>query len=82
MASGLAHNRAREVFKEHLIGTVASTLERGTAEALAHIDTEITEAPASTSMPPPRPTCGLSASMARLPPTRPRCSMRTRFNVP
>ncbi|MCL7379800.1 AAA family ATPase [Streptomyces sp. 35G-GA-8] len=41
VASGLAHNRAREVFKEHLIGTVTSTLERGTAEALAHIDTEI-----------------------------------------
>ncbi|QKV98094.1 AAA family ATPase [Streptomyces sp. NA02950] len=47
VASGLAHNRAREVFKEHLIGTVTSTVERGTAEALAHIDAEITE---STSL--------------------------------
>ncbi|MFE2034911.1 HelD family protein [Streptomyces scopuliridis] len=47
VTSGLAHNRAREVFKEHLIGTVTSTLERGTAEALAHIDAEIAE---STSL--------------------------------
>ncbi|MEV4975938.1 HelD family protein [Streptomyces scopuliridis] len=47
VASGLAHNRAREVFKEHLIGTVTSTLERRTAEALAHIDAEIAE---STSL--------------------------------
>lgn len=39
-ASALAHNRARQVFKEHLIGMVTSTLERGTAEALAHIDAE------------------------------------------
>ncbi|MFE2023011.1 hypothetical protein ACFW9O_33795 [Streptomyces sp. NPDC059499] len=41
VASGLAHNRAREVIKEHLIGTVTSTLKRGTAEALAHIDAQI-----------------------------------------
>ncbi|MEU0936935.1 AAA family ATPase [Embleya sp. NPDC005971] len=43
VASGLAHNRAREVFKEHLIGTVTSTLERAATEALAHIDAEITD---------------------------------------
>ncbi|MFE2596363.1 HelD family protein [Streptomyces sp. NPDC059396] len=42
-ASGLAHNRARDVFKEHLIGTVTSALERGTVEALDHIDAEIAE---------------------------------------
>ncbi|MFE2582835.1 HelD family protein [Streptomyces sp. NPDC059378] len=41
VASALAHNRARQVFKEHLIDMVTSTLERGTAEALAHIDAEI-----------------------------------------
>ncbi|MDF5757367.1 AAA family ATPase [Spongiactinospora sp. TRM90649] len=43
VASGLAHNRAREVFKEHLIGMVAGALERGTVEALEHIDAEISE---------------------------------------
>ncbi|MFE2531564.1 HelD family protein [Streptomyces sp. NPDC059371] len=42
-ASGLAHNRAREVFKEHLIGTVTRALERGAVEALEHIDAEIAE---------------------------------------
>ncbi|MFE4540051.1 HelD family protein [Streptomyces scopuliridis] len=47
VASGRAHNQAREVFKEHLIGMVTSTLERGTAEALAHIDAEIAD---STSL--------------------------------
>ncbi|MBL1083537.1 AAA family ATPase [Streptomyces actinomycinicus] len=43
LASGLAHNRAREVFKEHLIGMVTSMLESGTVEALAHIDAEIAD---------------------------------------
>ncbi|MFI9601485.1 HelD family protein [Streptomyces sp. NPDC052043] len=42
-ASGLAHNRAREVFKEHLIGTVTDALERDAVEALEHIDAEIAE---------------------------------------
>ncbi|MGW7824832.1 HelD family protein [Streptomyces puniciscabiei] len=43
VASGLAHNRAREVFKEHLIGAVTDALERSTVEALEHIDAEIAE---------------------------------------
>ncbi|MGW4033395.1 HelD family protein [Streptomyces sp. NPDC004838] len=43
VASGLAHNRAREVFKEHLIGAVTGALERGAVEALEHIDAEIAE---------------------------------------
>ncbi|MGW4202214.1 HelD family protein [Streptomyces sp. NPDC004726] len=43
VASGLAHNRAREVFKEHLIGAVTDALERGAVEALEHIDAEIAE---------------------------------------
>ncbi|MFE1289733.1 HelD family protein [Streptomyces sp. NPDC058751] len=42
-ASGLAHNRAREVFKEHLIGAVTDALERGAFEALERIDAEIAE---------------------------------------
>nr|WP_030664251.1 AAA family ATPase [Streptomyces rimosus] len=41
--SGLAHNRAREVFKDHLINTVTSLLERRTIEALEHIDAETAE---------------------------------------
>lgn len=43
VASGLAHNRAREVFKEHLIGAVTDALERDAVEALEHIDAEIAE---------------------------------------
>ncbi|MEV7087584.1 ATP-dependent DNA helicase [Streptomyces sp. NPDC093085] len=43
VASGLASNRAREVFKERLIDTVTSALERDTAEALARIDAESAE---------------------------------------
>ncbi|MFJ5778841.1 HelD family protein [Streptomyces sp. NPDC093094] len=43
VASGLPHNRARQVFKEHLIGAVTGALERGTVEALEHIDAEIAE---------------------------------------
>ncbi len=43
MASGLAHNRAREVFKEHLIGAVTDALERDAVEALERIDAEIAE---------------------------------------
>ncbi|PKT71725.1 ATP-dependent DNA helicase [Streptomyces populi] len=46
-ASGLAHNPAREVFKEHLIGTVTGALERGAVETLEHIDAEVA---ASTGM--------------------------------
>ncbi|UXY33408.1 AAA family ATPase [Streptomyces albidocamelliae] len=41
--SGLAHNRAREVFKDRLISTVTSSLERRTVEALASIDADIAE---------------------------------------
>ncbi|MEU4170865.1 AAA family ATPase [Streptomyces sp. NPDC026665] len=40
-ASGLAHNRAREVFKEYLIGAVTGHLERGAVETLERIDAEI-----------------------------------------
>nr|WP_244189086.1 AAA family ATPase [Streptomyces yokosukanensis] len=40
-ASGLPHNRAREVFKDRLIGAVADALERGTAQALEQIDAEV-----------------------------------------
>lgn len=43
LASGLAHNRAREVFKEHLIGAITDALERDAVEALEHIDAEIAE---------------------------------------
>ncbi|MGW1965018.1 HelD family protein [Streptomyces sp. NPDC001935] len=42
-ASGLAHNPAREVFKEHLIGTVTGALERGAVETLEHFDAEFAE---------------------------------------
>ncbi|MER8070737.1 AAA family ATPase [Streptomyces sp. NPDC094034] len=41
--SGLAHNRAREVFKEHLISAVTDALERGTVKVLKHIDAETAE---------------------------------------
>ncbi|MFB7334127.1 HelD family protein [Streptomyces adustus] len=41
VASGSAHNRAREAFKEHLVDAVAATLKRGTIEALENIDAEI-----------------------------------------
>ncbi|MEV0928699.1 AAA family ATPase [Streptomyces spongiicola] len=43
VASGLSHNRAREVFKDHLIGAVVAALRRGAVEALAHIDAEVAE---------------------------------------
>ncbi|MFB7461363.1 HelD family protein [Streptomyces sp. NPDC056188] len=43
VASGLAHNPAREVFKEHLVGTATGALERSALEALEHIDAEIAE---------------------------------------
>ncbi|MFF9127817.1 HelD family protein [Streptomyces sp. NPDC014889] len=43
VAGGLAHNHAREIFKEHLIGTATGALERGALEALEHIDAEIAE---------------------------------------
>ncbi|RGA06391.1 ATP-dependent DNA helicase [Microbispora triticiradicis] len=43
VASGLAHNRAREVFKEHLIDLVTDALERGAVEALELIDAEVAE---------------------------------------
>ncbi|MEW2175315.1 AAA family ATPase [Streptomyces sp. NPDC005406] len=41
--SGLAHNRAREVFKDRLVSTVTTSLERRTVETLAHIDAETAE---------------------------------------
>ncbi|MEU8976026.1 ATP-dependent DNA helicase [Streptomyces monashensis] len=41
--SGLAHNRAREVFKDRLVSTVTNSLERRTVEALEHIDAETAE---------------------------------------
>ncbi|WP_406445560.1 HelD family protein [Streptomyces sp. NBC_00631] len=41
--SGLAHNRAREVFKDRLVSTVTSLLERRTVEVLEHIDAESAE---------------------------------------
>ncbi|WP_083288837.1 AAA family ATPase [Jiangella alba] len=40
-ASGLAHNPAREVFKEHLVDAVTDALERSAAEDLERIDAEI-----------------------------------------
>ncbi|MGP4003473.1 HelD family protein [Streptomyces sp. 8N706] len=43
VASGLAHNRARAVFKELLVGAVTDALERGALEALEHIDAEVAE---------------------------------------
>ncbi|MBE3011887.1 AAA family ATPase [Microbispora sp. NEAU-D428] len=43
VTSDLAHNRAREVFKEHLIGAVTGALERGAVEVLENIDAEIAE---------------------------------------
>ncbi|MFF4402870.1 HelD family protein [Streptomyces sp. NPDC001480] len=43
VTSGLAHNRARAVFKEHLIDAVTDALERDAVEALEHIDVEIAE---------------------------------------
>ncbi|MFJ8622788.1 HelD family protein [Kitasatospora sp. NPDC093550] len=39
--SGLAHNRARERFREHLVDALTSALARGTVEALARIDAEV-----------------------------------------
>lgn len=42
-ASGLPHNRAREVFKERLIDAVTDALERGTIEALEHLDAEVAQ---------------------------------------
>ncbi|PZF79300.1 HelD family protein [Jiangella anatolica] len=39
-ASGLAHNRAREVFKEHLVDAMTDALERSAAETLERIDAE------------------------------------------
>lgn len=42
-ASGLAHNHARGVFKEHLIDMVTGALERGAFEALELIDAEVAE---------------------------------------
>ncbi|MGW4567904.1 HelD family protein [Streptomyces sp. NPDC004561] len=44
LASGLPHNRAREVFKEWLIDAVTDAVERGTAETLEHIDAEVARA--------------------------------------
>ncbi|WP_445403124.1 HelD family protein [Streptomyces sp. LE64] len=43
LASGLAHNPAREAFKEHLIGAVTDALERDAVEALERVDAEIAE---------------------------------------
>ncbi|WP_407698802.1 HelD family protein [Streptomyces acidicola] len=42
VASGLAHNPAREAFKEGLIGMVTDAMERGAVEALERLDAEIT----------------------------------------
>ena len=42
-ASGLAHNPAREVFKEHLIDLVTDALERGAAEDLERLDAEFAQ---------------------------------------
>ncbi|MFD5847567.1 HelD family protein [Streptomyces chartreusis] len=44
VATGLGHNRARQVFKKLLIEAVADLLERGAVEALERIDAEVAEA--------------------------------------
>ncbi|WP_412557359.1 HelD family protein [Streptomyces tubercidicus] len=41
--SGLAHNRAREVFKEQLIDAVTDAVERGAVDALERIDAEVAQ---------------------------------------
>lgn len=40
---GLAHNRAREVFKEQLIDAVIDAVERGAVDALERIDAEVAQ---------------------------------------
>lgn len=41
--SGLAHNRAREVFKEQLIDAVTDAVERGAVDTLERIDAEVAQ---------------------------------------
>ncbi|MER6100832.1 AAA family ATPase [Streptomyces sp. NPDC001832] len=43
VASGLAHNPARQVFKELLVDAVTDTLARGAAETLERIDAEVAQ---------------------------------------
>ncbi|MER7705696.1 AAA family ATPase [Kitasatospora sp. NPDC097605] len=42
-AGGLAHHRARRLFKELLVDSVTAALARGAAETLARIDAEVAE---------------------------------------
>ncbi|MFJ8043664.1 HelD family protein [Kitasatospora sp. NPDC096147] len=42
--SGLAHNQARELFKERLVDAATDAAARATADTLARIDAEVTEA--------------------------------------
>ncbi|MHB9856830.1 HelD family protein [Streptomyces sp. YIM S03343] len=44
VATGLGHNRARQVFKELLVDEVTDVLERGALETLERIDAEVAEA--------------------------------------
>ncbi|MGW6918768.1 HelD family protein [Kitasatospora sp. NPDC054939] len=44
LRSGLAHNRAREVFKEHLVDAVTDAAARATTDALERIDAEVAAA--------------------------------------
>lgn len=44
VASGLCHNRARDVFKELLVGAVTDAVERDAREDLERIDAEVAQA--------------------------------------